>query len=148
MGNVNDLIDVEISRNTVIIDTQDFNRVILLTDHQVSAPDRIRTYNELSELLDDGYTSSSETYLAALAYFQQTPRPTELVVGRRGATILDISLPASEIVNGQAYEVVIITSSGTQTFTVTAASDAEDNAAQAAQDLLIELVDDIKLSPT
>lgn len=143
MGNVNDLIDVEISRNTVIIDTQDFNRVILLTDDQVSAPDRIRTYNELSELLDDGYTSSSETYLAALAYFQQTPRPTELVVGRRGATILDISLPASEIVNGQAYEVVIITSSGTQTFTVTAASDAEDNAAQAAQDLLIELVDDI-----
>ena len=143
MGNVNDLIDVEISRNTVIIDTQDFKRVILLTDDQVSAPDRIRTYNELSELLDDGYTSTSQTYLAALPYFQQTPRPTELVVGRRGATILDITLPSSEILNSASYDVVVVTSTATQTYTVTAAADAETDAAQAVQDLLVALVAEI-----
>jgi hypothetical protein len=139
--NPNEIVDVEITRNTVVIDTQDFNSVILLTDDQYFAPDRIRTYSELSEILADGATSDSATYKAALPYFQQTPRPLELIVGRRGASILDITLPSSEIVNNKEYDVVLTTSTGTQTFTVTAASDAEDDAADAANDLLVELVD-------
>tara|TARA_R110002020_G_scaffold213427_1_gene420238 strand:+ start:35394 stop:36788 length:1395 start_codon:yes stop_codon:yes gene_type:complete len=135
MADPKEIVDVEITRNTVVIDTQDFNAVLLLTDDQFMSPDRVRKYNDLSSMLTDGATSDSDTYKAATGYFSQTPRPTQLLVGRRGATELTISLPETEVENNKQYDIVV----NNTTYSATASGTAELDTAQAVEDILTAL---------
>lgn len=50
---------------------------------------RARAYGSITEMTDDGWTTSDEVYKAARAIFQQNPRPTTIVVGRRDAADAD-----------------------------------------------------------
>lgn len=60
--------------------------LILGTTNVISAANRMKLYNGLSEMLDDGFTSSAPEYLAADLYFRQSPAPKAVYIGRINST--------------------------------------------------------------
>lgn len=70
----------------------------------VGANSRVRTYNALSQLLTDGFITSSPEYLAAQLYFGQSPSPQTLKVGRQDLTSI-ATIQVHAAVEGTGYTV-------------------------------------------
>lgn len=59
--------------------------LILGTSSIIDTTQRVRTYTSLTEVVGDFGTTAAE-YLAASLYFDQTPQPTQLMIGRWALT--------------------------------------------------------------
>ncbi len=81
---------------------------------------RIRKYTGTAQMLTDGFAVNSPEYLAALAYFGQSPAPDALWVGRQDVTVGEL-IAAAIHTAGAGYHVgdVLTVSGGTGgTYTV------------------------------
>lgn len=51
----------------------------------ISTSDRVKKYSSLAEMVTDGFSTSSDEYLAAQRYFAASSRPSEIAIGRQGS---------------------------------------------------------------
>lgn len=80
------LINVGVVLSPAAAQTQSLNNLLVLTsDDVIDVTERIRTYASLSAVLAD-FGSSSPAYLAAVLWFEQSPQPTQLLIGRWAMT--------------------------------------------------------------
>lgn len=78
------IVNVQITRNTSASRRAEFGVPLFITATVPAGfTNRARTYNTLTDLTDDGFTTSDPAYKAAQSYFQQNPSVTELVIGRK-----------------------------------------------------------------
>jgi len=91
--------------------TQDNFGVPLILALKTPWVDTVRTYNEASEMLSDGFVEGDAAYLAALAIKSQSPSPSYFkVAGCSGSTpqLASIGFKASPVIKvGQSYGVTI-----------------------------------------
>ncbi len=115
MSQVNSIVDVSISVESARISRASFGAGLLISKSALFA-DSVKLYTDPSELLDDGFSESDTTYLAALEYFAQENGAANMYVGRRAASyVLTVTVADSTV-----YSVVI----GGVTYSFTSGSGA------------------------
>jgi hypothetical protein len=83
---VSRLINVEVVLTPLAAQAQNLNALLVLgSSNVIDVVERIRTYLTLDEVVADFGTSSVE-YLAALLWFEQSPQPQQLRIGRWAKT--------------------------------------------------------------
>ena len=85
-----DIIDIQISRETTAVSRAAFNIPIFLATH-ANFTERARSYASLEEVAAD-FDSQSNVYVAASKFFGQEIRPPQIVVGKRYAESVDVTL--------------------------------------------------------
>lgn len=80
MGEIEDFVQVNISRKTRALDVKSFTTPLILAYH-THYSDLVREYNDADQLLDDGFLSTDKAYLDALAVKAQGI--AKFKVGRR-----------------------------------------------------------------
>ena len=130
-NNLDLIVDVQVTRDVQPLTSVNFNAVLFITDEQVFS-ERFRQYSRSEDLVTDGFSVDSPTYQAVLTYFSQSPKPTQVAVGRRDATEVDVSIDVDQIVNSLDYTIVV----GGTAYTVAASATAEDDKPQAVDDIL------------
>lgn len=79
---VSRLVRVDVSMSPVAAQRRGFGTLLVVTDDAaISAAERIRTYSGAEDVIVD-FGANSETASAALAYFGQSPKPKQMMVGR------------------------------------------------------------------
>jgi hypothetical protein len=81
MAGIGDIVQVTITSNTRTPTRAGFGTPLLMTYHTEWA-DRVRVYQELEDLVSDGFDTFSPTYLMAQSLLSQNPRPERFKVGR------------------------------------------------------------------
>lgn len=78
---ITEFVNVSISVSPTGVTTGDFGRLGFLTNETgvIDTPERFRSYTSLTGVGDD-WSASSEVFLAATAFYGQTPTPTSLTV--------------------------------------------------------------------
>jgi hypothetical protein len=101
-------VDVQISKETATVSRTGFGTPAILTYH-TRFPQASRLYGSLTEMTDDDFETTDIAYKLAAAMFAQSPRPTQVVVGRRGTPhIRKVQLtPASPVFASTAYAISI-----------------------------------------
>lgn len=136
---INEIVDVLISRETTVIDQASFNTALFFAPALPYA-EQSRNYTSASALIEDGFKASDAAYKAALAYFSQTPRPSQITIGSAGVKDYVLTLAEADIVNNKEYTVTITLADGTTAdFTATASATAEDDKATAVNTLITTL---------
>lgn len=111
-----DIIDIQISRETTAVSRAAFNIPMFLATH-ANFVERSRSYSSLEALSAD-FDSDSSVYIAASKLFGQEIRPPQVVIGKRYADSVDVSL---EDVSGSA----VLSYNGTDVTTdISGAADA------------------------
>ena len=108
MASLDSIVDVQISKETATVSRVGFGTPATLTYHTVF-PEFARTYGSLSEMVSDGFTTSSREYKMAAAVFAQNPRPRSIVIGRRANAprrTVDLT-PKSPVLPLTAYDIEI-----------------------------------------
>lgn len=142
MADVNEIVDVQISRTTLALEEADFNTSLFITNEQVFA-ERSRKYYNATDLITDGFDANGEAHADALAFFSQKPKPTQMIVGKRTATSQDLGLVDSDIKNNTIYTVTISNGVLTESATATSSATAEDDLASARTSILAALDTDM-----
>lgn len=81
----NDHVQVQIVVDNVGITRAGFG-VPLIVSHNATFTDRVRFYTSSNSVLDD-FDSDSPEYLAAVAFFSQTPKPPRIMIGRAAGLV-------------------------------------------------------------
>ena len=102
--NIDDIVSVQISRETTPVQQDSFGTVMILGTHK-NFNDRLKYYSSLTEMVTDGFTSSTKEYAAASKLFGQTPRVTTVAVGRR--SVDDATVVVSTVTASFAYTITI-----------------------------------------
>lgn len=79
---LNEIVVVNVSRETTSVSQAGFGTVLILGAHKVFN-ERLRFYSSASAMLTDGFAVTDPEYLAAVAALSQSPRPTRVAIGRR-----------------------------------------------------------------
>ena len=91
--NVKDMISIIITRKTASVSREGFSTILFLGVN-AKFSERVRSYSSLSALSGDFDTTSDE-YIAAQKAFSQSPSPTLIKIGRKGADeALEVALNA------------------------------------------------------
>ena len=136
---INEIVDVQISRETLIVDQASFNTAVFFSP-SVPFGEQSRNYSSSSAVLQDGFKSKDPAYRAASAYFQQSPRPSQLTIASSAVKDYVLSLTEADIVNNKDYTVTITLADGsTSDFTATASGTAEDDAPTAINTIISTL---------
>ena len=104
---LNDIVNVNITRESARVTQQGFGTPMIFGPHSRFS-DRVRTYNDPADMLDDGFLVTDNHYLAALALMSQQLSPTQFKIGRK--------LGDYNAIQGVAF--VGIASAGTWTLTL------------------------------
>ncbi len=131
MANIDQVVEVQISRDTVALDEADFNTLLFVSNEQVF-PETSRKYYSADQLITDGFDATGAAHAAALAYFSQNPSPTQMIIGRHVASTQVLVIADEDIKNYQTYSVTV--SNGTDaavTISHTTDGTAEDDLAAA-----------------
>jgi len=102
-----DIIDIQISRETSAVSRAAFNIPMFLATHS-NFTDRARSYSNIAQLSED-FSSESNVYTAASKLFGQQISPQSIVVGKRYAESVEVTLDdatGSVTVNYDGEEVV------------------------------------------
>lgn len=121
-SNLDLIVDVQVSRDVQPFSTTNFNGAMFISGDQVFA-ERYRQYSRYEDMLVDGFSAESDAYRAGRTYFQQSPRPQQLTIGRRDATVAVIALDVADVVNSTAYSLIL----QGKTFTYTSGASAESD---------------------
>lgn len=80
--NINNVVPISVSLTPIAAAVRSFGVMLCLGDSNViNGQERYRLYNDLEGVAADFGTSAPE-YLAAVAYFSQSPAPYEIMIGR------------------------------------------------------------------
>lgn len=135
MSAIDKHVDVAITKETATVSRIGFGTPCVLTYH-TRFPELYRTYGNLTEMTDDGFTTDDFAYKMTAAIFAQSPKPPTVVVGRRATPVIrDVKLtPKTPLLASTAYTLTI---NGTD-FTFT--TDATPTAAEITAGL-VALID-------
>lgn len=103
MTDINDIIDVQISRETEAVSRASFSIPCFISSH-TRFEERAREYSSLEGVAEDFPTTSS-TYKAAQRYFGQQITPTKIVVGRRQIDGVDGEI--ATVANSTVYSITV-----------------------------------------
>jgi len=78
---IQDIVDVQITRETTAVSQLGFGTFMILGEHTVF-PERIRFYQTADSILDDGFLATDPEYIAASSALSQNPRPVRVAIGR------------------------------------------------------------------
>jgi len=79
---VSRLVNVDVTLTPIAAAVRNFGLTLVMGDSNViSGQERYRTYTDIDAVAEDFGTSAPE-YLAAQLYFEQSPRPEEIMIGR------------------------------------------------------------------
>jgi hypothetical protein len=105
MADIDQVITVNISRETSAVSQVGFGTGMFLGDHRRFI-ERYKSYKSAAEVLADGFASTDAEYIVATKFFGQELKPTKLAIGRRKA--VDIAtLTFSAAVSGTSYSVTV-----------------------------------------
>ena len=102
MSDLNDIVDIAISRETSTVTRAGFGTPGIIAEFATSKTttvfERTRTYSSLAEMVADGWDVYDPVYSAAQKIFAQNPSVSNIMVGREdsGDASLDASLSAIE----------------------------------------------------
>jgi hypothetical protein len=85
-----DIIDIQISRETTAVSRAAFNIPMFLATHS-NFTDRARSYSSIAQVSND-FSSDSNVYIAATKLFGQQITPQSIVVGKRYAESVEVTL--------------------------------------------------------
>lgn len=77
-----DIVDVQITREDTPISRVGFGTPLVIGLHKIFN-ERVRTYFDLDNMIDDGFEDTAPEYLAAEKFFSQSPRVDQVDIGRR-----------------------------------------------------------------
>lgn len=110
---LNDIVEVNITRQTTSVAVAAFNVPLILSQFATSktrqAFTRARVYGSMAELYDDGWRSTDAVYNIANAIFSQNPSVNKIVVGRKDSNdaTIDAALNAIANENNDWYGIVV-----------------------------------------
>ncbi len=105
MSGINDIVNVTITRETVVPLGLSFGWVNFVSVNAAFTP-KIKLYGSIEEVNADSSAGADTKAFAAL-YFGQQVRPTRLYVTKKGADTYVVALSAAEVLNNDWYGVVI-----------------------------------------
>lgn len=100
---IENVVSVAITRRTTAVERAGFGTLLHLAMHRAWA-DRIRTYTDAADMLDDNFAVTDPAYRGAVAYFSQTPKPQRIKIGRV-LTTNAVSAFIDEVVEATKYTV-------------------------------------------
>jgi hypothetical protein len=105
---LSDFVSVQISLSALPLSRPGFGTPLLLAaDAPAGFTERVRTYNEADELLDDGFAADGPTYLMAVAVCSQNPRPPKFKVGRLALVPTQKFTVTPTAVNSATYRMTV-----------------------------------------
>jgi len=128
---VSDFVNVQITRATARLSRVGFGTALIQCEYY-NKSDRVLTYSDPDEMLEDGFVVTDVAYIAALSLYSQENSPSQFKVGRRKSNIND----------KQTTTIDALATAGTYTIKVGAATtaaiafDANAAAVKAALELL------------
>lgn len=112
---IGDIVSVSISANTRTPTRAGFGTPLLMTYH-TNFTDLVREYEDLTDLVSDGFAATSPTYYMAQALLSQNPRPESFKVGRLPAAFTQTqTLVMTSATQGDVVSFTILDSNGTAT---------------------------------
>lgn len=111
---ITDVISVVKSANTRTPTRQGFGRAAVFAYHTLNT-DVFRIYSSLSAMVADGFSTVSPAYKKASAAFQQTPRPTDIMVVRAPAATDTKTITITSATAGDVISFDVINPAGTVT---------------------------------
>ncbi len=78
------IINVTVNLPSVGASTAGFDTALIVGESEIiPSGERVRVYNSLTEILNDGFTTTSPEYLAAVKYFAAVGSPSRVAIGRQ-----------------------------------------------------------------
>lgn len=85
--NLDTIVDVNVEISPLAAARPTFNQALILGQKTViPISERLRQYETIADMLDDGFTNSDPEYTAAALYFAQSPAPDSVWIGRQDLT--------------------------------------------------------------
>jgi Protein of unknown function (DUF3383) len=107
-----DLVNIQISSVSNLPSQAGFG-VPLIACHHTHYTDLVRYYSSLVALTADGFTATSDAYLAASEILDQSPTVTSFAIGRRASITLQVlNLICGSASNLDTYKCTIVDSAG------------------------------------
>lgn len=79
---IDDVVNVVISTAAAATPRDGFNIALILgKSTRITTTDRVKVYNGVAAMLEDGFTENDPEYKAALLYFSQSPMPGKVCIG-------------------------------------------------------------------
>lgn len=103
---LNSIVSVVITSATAAVTRRGYGVPLILSATALFA-ERVRTYEELADLVSDGFATTSPEYKAAAAFFAQSPRPEKVKVGRRALLPTQRYTLTPTVANSHEYAVTI-----------------------------------------
>jgi hypothetical protein len=104
---LSDHVSLTISQDSLGVARAGFG-VPLILSANAAFPERIRFYNDLAGITDDGFTTDSPEYLAARAMLSQQPHPERIAIGRAANKPTQVyTLSVATVRNSHTYEIEV-----------------------------------------
>jgi len=101
---IDDIVSVQISRQSIAVSQDSFGIAMILGTHK-NFNDRLKYYSSLTEMVTDGFISTTKEYAAASKLLAQSPKVETFAIGRR--SVDDASVVVSTVAASTAYTVTI-----------------------------------------
>lgn len=129
---ISDVVDVVVTTQDAAVQAPGFGKALALATHLRFA-ERDREYGAAADMATDGFLTTDPAYLAAVAYFSQSPAPLKIKIGRRHVDAATVTVATAVdttnytlTISGVAY--TIASGSGATTSTIATALRAAINA--------------------
>lgn len=82
--NLDDIVDITVEISPLAAPRPTFNQALIIgTSAVIPVSERLREYEAVADMLEDGFELTDPEYIAAQIYFSQSPAPDTLWVGRK-----------------------------------------------------------------
>lgn len=115
---LSDIVDITVSVSPAAVSPNTFNQGLFIGPSAIipssGTNSRLRKYSNLTDILTDGFTTSSPEYIAAQLYFSQTQAATYIWIGRQDLTAISTLIPHSGA-GGTGYvvgDIITVTQGG------------------------------------
>ena len=82
--NLNRIVDVDVYISPASAPRATFNQLLIIgTASIIPTVERLRQYSSVADMLEDGFTTNDPEYIAANIYFNQSPAPDVVWIGRQ-----------------------------------------------------------------
>lgn len=137
MSDIEQIIDVQISRQTTAVTQAGFGVMMFLGLHK-RFNERAVEYATLAEMTTAGFEATDKEFIAASAYFGQPISPTKIIIGRQATADVQVITYSAAAAAGVTYTVTIDDGSGAaETFTHVSAGVETAITVAAAMEVLV-----------
>lgn len=136
MSDIEQIIDVQISRETTAVTQAGFGVMMFLDLHK-RFNERALEFSSTADMLTAGFEATDAAYLAASVYFGQEISPEKVIIGRQATDDVQTITFTAAAGAGEVYTVKINDGDGEETFTRTTAGSETAAVAAAGMEALI-----------